>query len=273
MTTPTAPDIQDIPEVPEEQQGDGLPRLFWANGDRKAGTPGFFRIAQDHFDTPLPEPWEAKKIVFDSGGSEDDYVTPKLRMMIIAVRQQAFIKERLEGNKERKIWLPTRFMERGAANQSVYAEFLCLVEGLEGTPLVWAAPAIKTSMAMVAPGGILDEVRLLQKIAKQTWKIKVNRWAFWIPIKTTVDKDNNTVYEQTKGKPVTPPRAYVPKKDPLALYVGDDLYRYGYEVWGEFGDWAQQMRGGVEEIPTDDTAPQLPAGRNVPVPFDEDDAF
>lgn len=268
MTAPTAPDIQDIPEVPDDQEGDGLPRMFWVNGERKAGEPGYFRIPKDALDDPPPEPWQLKNITFENGNSQENYVNPKLRMMIIAVRQQAFVKERLEGNKERKIWLPTRFMERGAPNQSVYAEFLCLVEGLEAQPLVWAAPAIKTSMAMVAPGGILDEARTLQKIAKQVWKMKLNRWAFWLPIKTTVDERGETIYEQTKGKPVTPPHAYVPKKDPLSLYVGDDLYRYGYEVWQEFADWAKQIRGGVEEAPAADE--EAESYRNKPQQIEDE---
>jgi hypothetical protein len=261
----TIPNIHDIPTVPtDDQEGDGLPRFYWTNGDFKAQRPGFFRIAQTVFDVPPPDPWKAETIRFENGGSEDDYTTDKIRLAIIASRQQAFSRERDANGKEQRMYLPTKFMEKGASNQSVLTEVLCLIEGLEGL-YVWSAPSIKTSMAIVGNGGILSAVRDLQTEAARMWKVRVNRWAFWLPIKATLDKEGVVIFEKTKGKPVTPPRAYIPKKDPLNLYVGDDLYRYGYEIWQQYAEWSKQRRGGA--VATADEPDEPPAVRNVPQPL------
>jgi len=266
----TAPQIQDIPTVPnDDQEGDGLPRFYWMNGDFKAGTPGFFRIAQTVFETPPPAPWSAQTIRFENGGNEDDYVAEKLRIAIIASRQQAFIKSRDANGKDQRQYLPSKFMEKGAADQSVLTELLCLIEGLDGV-FVWSAPAIKTSMAIVGNGGILAGLRDLQTEAVRTWKQQVNRWAFWLPIKTTMDAGGAVVFEKTKGKPVTPPRVYIPKKDPLSLYIGDELYRYGYEVWQQYADWSQQRRRVGDEDAPAASEPAAP-GRNVPVVMTDDE--
>lgn len=267
----TVPNIQDIPTVKsDDQEGDGLPRFYWMNGEFKTHQPGFFRIAQALFETAPPAPWTAQTIRFENGGSEDDYVAEKLRIAIIASRQQAFVRARDASGKEVRTYLSSKFMERGASNQSVLTELLCLVEGLEGV-FVWAAPAIKTSMAIVGNSGILAVLRDLQTEAQRTWKMQVNRWAFWLPIKTTIDAAGEVVFEKTKGKPVTPPRVYIPKKDPLSLYIGDDLYRYGYEIWQQYADWPQQRRGGTEVSTSNEPTEPHPSSRNVPVVMDEED--
>src|SRR5262245_12307136 len=237
MTIPNTPQVQDVPEIPDDREGDGLPRIWWMNGDRKSATPGFFRFDQDIIDEPLPAPWEAKIVTFENGNTQASWVTPKLRMMIVAVRQQAFIAERGPDGKSRKTWLNSKYMDKGAVNQSVLTEVLCMIEGVP-IPFVWGAPSIKTSMAISANGGIIDQIDALRETGRRTWKMKLNRWAFWAPIKTTVDKDGVTVYEQTKGKPVTPPRVYIPKADPLSLWVGDDLYRAGYDLYCQYPDWS-----------------------------------
>jgi hypothetical protein len=273
MTVPQLP--SDIPTIDDEQQqGDGLPRMHWMNGDRKSGTPGFFWTVRENFDEPPGDPWKAQTITFDSGGTAEAYTTPKLRIMAIAYRQQAFTRNRDASGKEVRVYLDRSFSDKGADNQSVLVEVLCLAEGIEG-PIVWSSPSIKTSMAIVAPGGILDQVRRdLLRPAQIIWKQKVNRWAFWLPIKTKMvpNKEGNLaiVYEPTKGKPVTPPTVYIPKNDPLSLYVGDDLYRAGYEVWQQYPDWYRQRRGGEPEA-SGVAVEQPTSGRNVPVPVDEDD--
>lgn len=269
MTVPQLP--SDIPTIDDEQQqGDGLPRMHWMNGDRKAGTPGFFWTVRENFDEAPGEPWKAQTITFDSGSTTEAYVTPKLRIIAITYRQQAFARTRDVSGKEVRTYLDQSFSNKGADNQSVLVEVLCLAEGIDG-PIVWSSPSIKTSMAIVAPGGILDQVRRdLLRPAQIIWKQKVNRFAFWLPIKSKVEPDKNgnlvTVYEPTKGKPVTPPAVYIPKKEPLSLYVGDDLYRTGYEVWQQYPDWYRQRRGGEPEEIGGSVEQSAPAsGRNVPV--------
>lgn len=268
----TTPNIQDIPEIPDEQIGDGLPRIWWTNGDRKAGTPGYFRFNQDIIDEPLSAPWETKVITFENGNTQPSWVTTKLRLLIVAYRQQAYIADRQQDGRTRKTWLDSKYMEKGAANQSVLTEVLCVIEGVP-IPFVWAAPAIKTSMAISANGGIISQIDGLRELARRTWKLKLNRWAFWAPIKTTLDKDGAIVYEKTPGKPVTPPRVYIPKADPLSLWVGDDLYRtVYYDVFNQYADWSKQRRGGVEE-PDGTPATDEPQHRNVPEPIDESEPF
>jgi hypothetical protein len=273
MTAPNVPNVS-VPEVDDEPQiGDGLPRIHWMNGDRKAGTPGYFWTAASQYDDPPTEPWQAKTIAHDSGGTTEAYVTERLRIAVITWRTQAILDERDPGGKNVRTYYPRANMIKGS-RESVYVEVMALAEGM-ATPVVWSSPSIKTSMAIIANGGILDTAkRQLQDIAAKpnVWGMKLNRWAFWLPIKTTMEIDAKTgkpaiFYEPTKGKPVTPPKVYIPKDDPLSLYVGDDAYSAGYEVYLQFPGWSKERRSS-EELPTEE--PAAP-GRNVPRPIETEE--
>jgi len=101
MTAPNIPNV-NVPEVDDEPQiGDGLPRIHWMNGDRKAGTAGYFWAEAKQFDDPPGEPWGAKTIAHDSGGTTEAYVTEKLRISVAAGRAQAIIDKRDAAGKHR----------------------------------------------------------------------------------------------------------------------------------------------------------------------------
>ena len=273
MTAPNVPNVS-VPEVDDEPQiGDGLPRIHWMNGDRKAGTPGYFWTEARQFDDPPGEPWTAKTIAHDSGGTTEAYVTEKLRIAVISWRTQAILDERDAGGKNVRTYYPRANMIKGS-RESVYVEVMCFVEGMEN-PVVWSSPSIKTSMAIIASGGILDTARRqLHDVAAKpsVWGMKLNRWAFWLPIKTAIEVDAKgkpvIFYETTKGKPVTPPKVYIPKDDPLSLYVGDDAYSAGYEVYLQFPGWSKERRSGDESPPA--VEPAAPS-RNVPQPIEEEE--
>ncbi len=246
-----------------DAEGDGLPRVWWHNGDKKTKTPGDFYTRAEYWVGEPPGPWAPVDRFDDEAG----FAAPLLKVLPITYRSQAF--RRIEqGGKVRREYIPQ--WEPGA---SLHTEILCLVEGLEG-PVVWSAKGM-TGAAITGKSGIFVTARkLLIGEAERRLKKKVPMHAFWLPVGVR-QKDGKTDYVTLdQGSVITPPALRLPALEgsPLlnALYAGRETIEYAGELRAEYETWRQEKR--VNE-PEPESAAPAPAGRNVPQPIDPNDPF
>jgi hypothetical protein len=245
------------------QGGDGLLRIHWYNGEPKMKTPGAFFVEAGKLEALGIEapgaPWKPETRTFEDGGSKDGYGTPALKVMAIGARQQDII----IGDDGALTWLEGR-TEKGNRPEkwSIFVEMLCVVQGFQHGPVVWSSRRIKSSMGILA--GVLGAYRreLLDEVKKARRNPKIPAWAFWLPVRGAVDAKGAVIYEQTKGKPVTPPTLVLPDGDAMArasaLFVGSELLSYGEAIRGEYDTWLNTKPGDARVA-----APAEPAHNSV----------
>lgn len=239
------------------------PKMWWHNGVKQAKTPGTFYTRASEFPNGLP--WTPEQR-FDN---EDGYVTETAKIAILAVRQQAFRKDK-DDPQAKVEWLMR--WEQGA---SIYTELLCLLEGHDG-PVVWACKGL-TGKAVTGKGGILQTYQngLLKEAARVAGKA-LPLWTFWLPIASKRTADGKVAYEDTGyGSLVTPPALHLPTNAMDALFVGADVMRLGDSVIGQYPSWEQHKRLPAEVVEGEVVhAPALPAphaNRNIPISIDSVD--
>lgn len=279
--TDFASDIQDtnIPVYADEQQGDGLLRIQWRNGEPKLKSAGRFFVDGERLgDRAIGEPWASVTETFESGEDAEGFGTEQLRIAILGVRQQPFVYEG-EGRGQYKVWYER--WEKGNPDMRMQVDVLCLAQGLADepgvAPVVWSSSTIKTSFAIVGSKEPSIRVALakLLKAGKAIAGKDMPSWAFWLPIASQRDgKTKKPIYQETPGRPVTPPIVHVPAeltRDHLnKLYVGRELLTYGADLRAEWDEWLKERRTNDAPEPATAAAPAR-GGRNVPPPLDEGD--
>lgn len=240
-----------------DADGDGLPRIWWHNGDKKTKTPGDFYTRAEYWVGELPEPWRPA----DRFDNEAGFSAGVLKILPITYRSQAFLRTE-QGGKVRREYLPK--WQPGA---SLHTEILCLAEGVEG-PVVWSAKGMTGAAITGRKGGIFAQARqLLIGPAEKALKKKVPMHAFWLPIGVKL-KDGKTDYVMLEqGSVITPPALRLPAlegRDLLnALYTGKALIEEAGALREQYEDWRRELRANQDA----DAAP-VAAGRNAPQEYD-----
>lgn len=264
----------DFKKYDDERQGDGLIRLQWRNGEQRSKTGGYFFLPAERLNGFTPSaPWQPFTDTFNDGSEVDGYKAETLRIAVIGVRQQPFIKD----NDGRKTWLPKGKYAKDEPGAGLQVDVLCAAEGLEELGVVcWASSTIKTSFAIVSRGdktgtgkGIAHRIKdELVKPAEQIVKRELRPWCFWAEITTERDTQNKVVYTATKGKSVTRPVLRTPpiidKAYLVSIATGRDMAAWGESMRAEYDGWFKEER-------TNDAPVKPNNGRNVPQEIESDD--
>ena len=229
------------------QQGDGLCRIHWLNGDPGLKTPGSFfvtrRRLEDYSIIVEGSPWRQVERTFRSGASEDGYEARALKLAVLGFRQSDVIIN--NDGVMTHVARPPRSAPK-PPNWSLHVEVLVMAQGLD-VPVVWASKRIKTSMAIIT---MLREYQneLLQPFRRSINNLNVPRWAFWLPVRGQVDARKVPVYEKTKGAPVTPPKLILPDGDmptvARSLYVGREMLARGEALRAQYDAWLKETPAG-----------------------------
>lgn len=278
MTTFNALGTMDLPT---EQQGDGLPRIWWHNGAKgskgQPGTPGDFYTKAEFYDGSLEgagSPWRADERFKDEPG----YAAERLCILVIRQRLQWYIDHSLPNGQRRTEWL-TKYQD-GARGRT---DILCLAEGIEG-PVVLSVKgttgrALNQKPGKDHPGGVIPQFqRAVIDLAARKFRRQLPPYAFWLPIATKRDAKGGIAYEDTGyGSFVTPPALALPDAAGEALldmlYPGDELVQQAAELWRQYEPWSRELRGNAPAEATEgDGEAEAPApARNVPQALTDDD--
>lgn len=248
--------------VQQDGGGDGLPRIWWHNGDRKAKTPGVFYTRGEDWVGDLPAPWAPD----DRFDNETGWAATALRLLVITSRSQPFRRVEVAGKARREY-----VVGRWEPGMSIHTEVLCLAEGLTG-PVVWSMKGL-TGAAMTGKGGIITQARqALIGPAEKALKKKVPLHAFWLPVAART-RDGKIDYVQTEqGAIVTPPALRLPGlegRDLLnALYAGRDVIEEAGRLQEEYAVWRQERRSADAPPP-----PDAAQARNTPQAYDPEESF
>lgn len=263
-----------IPQYSDEQQGDGLIRVQWRNGDPRLKTPGRFFVPEDRLGDLVPgDPWKPVTEVFESGDEVEGYAAETLRLAILCARQQPFQRD----DDGRKIWLTS--WPRGAERVSMQVDVLCYMQGFEelSEPVVWASSTIKTSFAIIGRGGKSQGPGILHRLREEVVKPaskaagkSLDTYCFWATVTTERTDKGAVAYTETPGKKVTRPVLKLPPHPELdtirKLWVGTALIRDTLvPMREEYEAWRQEQRTNAPAEP-----PAAP-GRNAPQPVSDDD--
>jgi hypothetical protein len=251
----------------DEQQGDGLPRIWWHHGDQKAKPPrgGDFYTRADDLPDGLPAPWEEAQRFDDEVG----FTAATLRILPITYRMQAFVKD----EDGRRTYLPQ--WVKGA---SLHTELLCFAEGFDG-PVVWSMKGT-TGKAVTDPKGSIFATakKLIILEAERRLKKRVPMYAFWLPITTLQENGRTKFVRLEQGSIVTPPMLDLPPhkttEDLLNdLYAGKGLIEHAAELRAEYDAWRQERRAIQAPAPAPDEgeADLPPVSRNQPRPIEADE--
>ena len=245
-------------EVPQDGDGDGLPRIWWHNGSKDRKSPGSFYTRAEDWLGDLPAPWQADER-FDN---EAGWAANTLKIIPITYRSQAYMEVK-EGERKRRQY---RDKWEPGLNMRIHTEILCLVEGLDGA-VVWSIKGM-TGKAVTGKDGIFVQARkALVQPAEKALKKRVPLHAFWLPITQEMENGKLKVVTFPEGGHITPPSLALPKgegRDLLnALYAGRELIEEAGRLRDEYEAWRLQRRGNE---PVEEVAP-LPVhhnGRNAP---------
>jgi len=274
----------NVPQYNDNDQGDGLLRIQWRNGEQRVRTGGYFFVPADRLGDMVPgAPWEAYTDTFNDGSEVDGYKAEQLDMLIFCVRQQPFIWSAPAGSPGRyKIW-GTRW-QRGEANQGMQVEVLALVEGFGDEPVVWSSATIKTSFAIIGRGGKGEKPGIIASIsehlvrpAEKSGNVKLDTYCFLATVATEKDDKGKIVYTPTQGKAVTRPVLVLPETPDLEWvrmrYAGTANIRDTLiPLRQQYEDWRRERRTNDSE-PSEPGETAAPNGRNVPEEVDDDLPF
>lgn len=261
----------------DEQQGDGLPRLQWRQGDPKQNTPGYFFLSKDN----APEgftpgaPWQACQEYFEMTRTRSEgWKAEALPMCVICARAQPYQRG------EPKVWLDR--WPKGAPSNTIgqHVDVLLVAQGLEELgPVCWSTNSTTVAFAVIASpdpkrnpaGGILHRLReeVLKPMGaamKPAKDLRKQPWLCWVTVGTQRDDKGAVVFTATAGKDVTLPVIQLPAAVDLTWlrtnYSGRQMATYGEELRFQYDAWRNARR-------TND-APQLATGgKNTPQPLEE----
>lgn len=257
----------------DDQQGDGLPRIWWHHGDPKGRPPrgGDFYTRADYFADGLGAPWQEASRFSDEIG----YSADTLHILPITYRVQAFVKDEAGQRTYLPEWV------KGA---SLHTELLCLVEGIEG-PVVWSMKGTVGKAVTDPKGSIFATAkRTLTLEAERRLRKRVPPWAFWLPVTTLKEGGKVKFVKLDQGSVVTPPMLELPPHSTTeellnSLYAGRENIERCAALREEYATWRQERRANApaaqqpaqadEEGYEPAAAP--PARRNVPQPVSDDE--
>lgn len=227
------------------EANDGLPVMWWHNGDKKAKTAGSFYVKADSLYAPPAEPWQPVER-FDN---EDGFTCDFAHVVVIGYRMQAY---RQESKDAPVIWLSQ--YEAGARFRT---EALCIVEGINGL-VVWSMKGLVGKAFTARNGGILETYKstLLRDAATKAGRT-LPVWTFWLPITSETDASGKIIYKDTgHGSFVTPPVLAFPtakSTDELIeeYFVKAEMYRDGAAWHKEYEQWFKARRGNI--APSEET--------------------
>ncbi|HEU5013986.1 MAG TPA: hypothetical protein VFT66_15805 [Roseiflexaceae bacterium] len=245
--------------------------INWLHGSKASGvrSPGVFYVKASELSETPEGPWQPDARFDDERG----YSAPLLHVAFIGWRSQWFVSDRDAGTFQ---WLPEY---QGGIGAKKSTEFLCLVEGISD-PMVISASGMHKEKPLVEI--IKTYERGLLKQASRMAKRSLPRWAFWLPIQNQLTPDGKTMYidatdgsGKSYGSVVTPPVLSLPENPVNALYVGNELLRYGAQIREDYALWFKTKRGSdvqegeyyVEETKA------LPAPKNAVHAYDPDEDF
>lgn len=256
----------------EEQQGDGLPRLQWRNGDPKTKTGGYFFIDAERLGDIAPaEPWIETEEYFESSGKHvKGYKAEALPIMAICARAQPLM---IDKATKAKTWL-----DKWEAGASMHADVLLIARGLEKIgPVVWSTNSTKTAFAIIGRAtptrsdgdGILASLKnRVLKPASVKRDLTRQPWLFWLTVATERDA-KGIVYTPTPGPKVTRPVAVIPANIDRAylesVYVGKELAEYGEAMRKFYEEWRATTMS--------NTAPVAAPAKNAPQAIEDNELF
>lgn len=264
--------IDDLDHLPAEIPGAATlepGRISWLHGTKSGNvrTPGVFYGKDTAFTDAPGVPWVLDERHSEQG--EIGYSAPELRIAVIGWRDQWFRPGADRGDLP--TWLAS--YEDGAKKLT---EYLIRVQDL-------AEPMVLSVSGLYKARPIADLVSSYRRGALTQAMRKYRRtlplWAFWLPVANKRGADLKTVYVEAKdadgkdyGSVVTPPAlAGLPQPRTAAEILEDAELWQQYRSMGWF-DHKRTQQGVVEATYTITNTPQLPpAGRNVPVPIEDDE--
>jgi len=252
------------------------PRLNWYHGvdAGKIKTPGVFFGRDTAFTDPPPPPWES-----DDRFIEDDgpgYSVPLLRLAFIGERFQWFIPG--EGKNDSRTWLRDGERVPDGTKIKKQIEYLVIVDGLQDVMVLsvsgfYKSKPIENILRAYERGALAQLIRQKRRAFP--------RWSHWLTIGGKVDAKGQPVIEPARdakgeehGSDVTPP---ILRAAPAL--VGGETFQQAIDTWNLYNSlgWFKFKRLPQNTIDATYTVsngyPQLPVGRNVPVPIDDTDDF
>lgn len=263
--------LDDLDQLPAEIPGAAAlepGRINWYHGVKQAKLPGVFYARDTAFTDTPPAPWALDERYSDAG--ELGYCAARLHIAVLGWREQWFTPG--ENRGDQSTWLPT--YQDGAKKLT---EYLIRVQDLDDVMVLSVSGLYKAKP-------IIDIVSNFRRGALTQAMRKVKRtlplWAFWLPIASRT-KDGKVEYLEAKdadgkeyGSVVTPPAlAAAPIPRTAAEIMADAALWQEFKAAGWF-DYKRLPRDVTEaSYSVSSGPPQLPPGKNVPVPIDEGDEF
>lgn len=269
-----------------ESAGTGLGTFYWLHGTNKGGakTPGVFYIKDTELAGPPAAPWQADNRYEDQGEPEYGYSAALLKIAPIVWHSQWWRPERDDKGEQVQRKGPRDWINGYEDGAQKHIDLICLVEGIDD-PLVLSADGKSKC------GAIIDIIRvyrngLLRKADFQARKRgkRAVPWMFWLPVAQKKRADGSTDYVKVidpktgkeTGSVVTPPTLYLPADAIESLLVTEEQLRLGGEIFTAYLEWSRELRQPPNVTNASYTIsghPQLPPGKNVPVPIDDTEDF
>lgn len=243
-------------------------RINWYHGVKAAKLPGVFYARDTAFTDAPPAPWALDERYSDQG--ELGYAAPRLNIAVLGWREQWFMPGENQGDSS--TWLTTY-----AVGAKKLTEYLIRVQDLED-PVVLSVSGLYKAKPIIDLVSAFRRGTLIQAMRKTRRTLPL--WSFWLPIASRT-KDGKVEYIQAKdasgkeyGSVVTPP-----------ALAGQPLPRTATEILEDAALWQEFREAGwfnFKRLPQNAVEasysvshghPQLPPGKNVPVPIEEDEEF
>ena len=249
--------------------GPGVPAIWWHNGNKQAKTPGVFYLKAATLQSEPEAPWQLSERFEREAGFE----TPALHLALVTWRQQPYrTSEVVIGGEKRKERCYLAAWEPGA---QIHTEIVCLAEGI-AEPVIWSFHGM-AGRAVMSKNGIVSEYRngLLHTAERAAGK-RLPLWTFWLPLSSLRDAKGQLIYTDTgHGSVVTLPMVNWPAHAEAELldtfFVGEEWLASGYDIHAQFAHWRTQRRGDAARTVNGSTvnaaAPSLPDNAS----FYEDD--
>lgn len=260
----------DLPSVQIEPA-----RLNWYHGvdAGKIKTPGVFFGRDTAFTETPPAPWESDDRYLEEDGP--GYSAPRLSLAFIGERSQWFIPG--ETSNDPITWLMNG--QRAAAGVKVkkQLEYLVLINGLPDAMVLsvsgyYKSRPIEDILRAYERGALAQLIRGKRR--------NYPRWSHWLTIGGKTDAKGMPVIEKATdskgeeyGSAVTPPTLIG-----APVLVSGQAFQQAIDAWNLYNSlgWFKYQR-----LPRDvaegsyvvSSAPQLPPGRNVPIPIEDSEPF
>lgn len=234
-------------------QGDGIPRVQWRNGEARMRQPGYAYVAAKSceyykVDPPRGEGWQEVEQVFASGASEQGYMAPAVKVIVLGIRACDIIETKADGRVINTEYL-AKPVDRNNRPEgwSHMAEMLCLMSGFGNQVVNLRTKRVSASYALLnavrgIQQGFLNDVR--QAFKNPT----VPMWSFWLLLRSERDPSGKPIHRPTRGGvAVTPPGLYLPQGDVKDVarkaFIGRDMIDLVTDYRRQYHDWLNAAPG------------------------------